>query len=101
DLPALKYSIMINGVTQLLMMKADVLNNFREIKICTHYQLPNGEVIDKLPFEINDEHLTPVYRTIRGWNCSLEEVSAYDQFPVELRDYVDLLEKELHVPIKM
>ena len=101
DLPALKYSIMINGVTQLLMMKADVLNNFREIKICTHYQLPDGEIIDQLPFEINDGHLTPVYKTVRGWNCSLAEVTAYDGFPVELREYVDLLEEELHVPIKM
>ena len=101
DLPALKYSIMINGVTQLLMMKADVLNNFREIKICTHYQSPEGEVIDELPFEINEGHLTPVYKTVRGWNCSLAEVAAYDEFPAELKAYVELLEEELHVPIKM
>jgi len=101
DLPALKYSIMINGVTQLFMMKADVLNTFPEIKICTHYQMENGEIIDKLPFEMAQENVLPVYKTIAGWNCSLAEVTSYEQFPVELREYVTFLERELNVPIKM
>src|SRR5690606_9405905 len=71
DLPALKYSIMINGVTQLFMMKVDVLNSFEEIKICTHYQLQNGETIDKLPFEMANEPVLPLLKTIEGWKCSL------------------------------
>ncbi len=101
DLPSLKYSIMINGVTQLFMMKADVLNIFEEIKICTHYELPTGEVIDRLSFEITDMEVKPVYKTMKGWFTSLADVRSYDEFPSELRDYVSFLESELMVPIKL
>lgn len=101
DLPALKYSIMINGVTQLFMMKADVLNIFEEIKVCTNYELPTGEKLDKLSFEITDLEVQPVYKTMKGWNCSLSDVRSYDDFPVELKDYVAFLEAELNVPIKL
>lgn len=101
DLPALKYSLMINGVTQLFMMKADVLNIFEEIKVCTHYQVKDGEVIDQLPFEIGEVELEPVYQTLKGWHQDLSEVNSYDEFPTELKDYVSFLEKELNVPIKM
>jgi adenylosuccinate synthase len=101
DLPALKYSIMINGVTQLFMMKADVLNIFEEIKICTHYELPDGSKVDRLTYELNDDEVKPVYITVPGWFTSLAEVNQYEKFPMELRNYVDLLEKELGVPIKM
>jgi len=101
DLPALKYSIMINGVTQLFMMKADVLNIFEEIKVCTAYQLPSGEHIEKLPFEINDLDAKPVYKAMKGWYCSLEDVKTYDEFPDALKEYVTYLEQELQVPIKL
>lgn len=101
DLPALKYSILINGVTQLFMMKADVLNIFEEIKVCTAYKLPSGEQLEKLPFEINELDIKPVYKTMKGWNCSLEGVSTYEEFPAALKDYVTYLEKELQVPIKL
>ncbi|MEY3565112.1 MAG: hypothetical protein RJA23_1282 [Bacteroidota bacterium] len=101
DLPALKYSIMINGVTQLFMMKADVLNIFEEIKVCTAYELPSGEQIEKLPFEINELDVKPVYKTMKGWHCSLAEVTQYDEFPVALKEYVTYLEEELKVPIKL
>jgi adenylosuccinate synthase len=101
DLPALKYSIMINGVTQLFMMKADVLNIFEEIKVCTAYELPSGEQIEKLPFEINELDAKPVYKTMKGWYCSLADVRNYDEFPGELKDYVAYLEAELQVPIKL
>ncbi|SIT17720.1 adenylosuccinate synthase [Belliella pelovolcani] len=101
DLPALKYSIMINGVTQLFMMKADVLNIFENIKVCTHYQLPDGSLVDRLSYEINEQEAKPVYKTIKGWNQSLAHVANYDDFPSELRNYVSLLEEELGVPIKM
>ena len=101
DLPALKYSIMINGVTQLFMMKADVLNIFEEIKVCTHYELPSGEKIDRLSFEISDVDAKPVYKTLKGWNCSLANIDSYEKFPVELKEYVSYLEDELNVPIKL
>ena len=101
DLPALKYSIMINGVTQLFMMKADVLNIFEEIKVCTAYELPSGEQIEKLPFEINELDIKPVYKKMNGWYCSLADVTQYDEFPEALKEYVTFLEGELQVPIKL
>ncbi|MBN3584390.1 adenylosuccinate synthase [Algoriphagus aestuarii] len=101
DLPALKYSIMINGVTQLFMMKADVLNIFEEIKVCTHYELPSGEKIDRLSFEISEVDAKPVYKSLKGWNCSLANIDSYEKFPAELKDYVSYLESELQVPIKL
>lgn len=101
DLPALRYSIMINGVTQLFMMKADVLNIFEEIKICTHYELPSGQRIDRLSFEITDMEVQPVYKVMKGWYQSLQNIHSYEDFPTELRAYVDYLEKELNVPIKL
>ena len=101
DLPALKYSIMINGVTQLFMMKADVLNIFEEIKVCTAYELPSGEQIEKLPFEINELDAKPVYKTMKGWHCSLADVKTYEEFPAPLKEYVNYLEQELNVPIKL
>ncbi len=101
DLPALRYSIMINGVTQLFMMKGDVLNIFEEIKICTHYELPTGERIDRLSFEISDLDVKPVYQPMKGWNTSLKGIREYDDFPIELKDYVTYLENELGVPIKL
>lgn len=101
DLPALKYSIMINGVTQLYMMKADVLNIFGEIKVCTHYELPSGEKIDRLSFEISEVDAKPVYKSLKGWNCSLANIDSYEKFPSELKEYVSYLENELNVPIKL
>lgn len=101
DLPALRYSIMINGVTQLFMMKADVLNIFEEISVCTHYELPTGERIDRLSFEISELDVRPVYKIFTGWNCSLAAVRSYDEFPSALKEYVSYLEEELQVPIKL
>ncbi|MDI1324632.1 MAG: adenylosuccinate synthase [Algoriphagus sp.] len=101
DLPALRYSIMINGVTQLFMMKGDVLNIFEEIKVCTHYELPTGERIDRLSFEITDLDVKPVYKVMKGWHCTLANIHSYEEFPAELREYVHYLETELKVPIKL
>jgi adenylosuccinate synthase len=100
DLPALKYSIMINGVTQLLMMKADVLNIFSTIKICTKYQLQDGTITDMMPYEIVTEKITPIYTEMKGWSTSLSNISE-DSMPVELSNYIDFLEKELNVPITL
>lgn len=100
DLPSLKYSIMINGVTQLLMMKADVLNIFPTIKVCTHYELKDGTVTDILPYELVNEKITPIYHEIKGWGDSVAGIQA-DNMPLELNQYIDFLEKELQVPITM
>ena len=101
DLPALKYAIMLNGVTQLFMMKADVLNIFEEIKVCTHYQLPDGTITDELPYNIVEEDVEPIYETLKGWNQSLGHVKQYDQFPIELDEYVKFLESKLNTPINI
>lgn len=99
DLPALKYAIMVNGATQLFMTKADVLNIFEEIKVCTHYKLPDGTITDRMPFTINDGDVTPIYKTIKGWHKSLSNVHHFNEMPQELVDYIDFLEQELQVPI--
>ncbi len=101
DLPALKYAIMLNGVTEMLMMKADVLNIFKEIKVCTHYKLGNGSLTDMLPYDLCDENYEPVYKTMKGWNCSLAGISSYEGLPVELSDYINFLESQLNVPITL
>lgn len=98
DLPALKYAIMVNGVTELTMMKADVLDNFETIKVCTHYII-NGEKLDYFPFDINDAEVTPVYEDIKGWNSDLTKLNSYADTPNELKDYIRYLERNLEVPV--
>ncbi len=98
DLPAMKYAIMINGVTELSMMKADVLSCFEKIKVCTHYEI-NGEVVDYLPFDINDVEVKPIYEELEGWNCDLTQLQSFEEAPQALKDYVLYLEKALEVPI--
>jgi adenylosuccinate synthase len=100
DLPSLKYSIMINGVTQLLMMKADVLNIFPTIKICTQYKLADGSITETIPYELVHEKIEPIYTEVKGWNTSLEGITE-TKMPKELSDYIDLLEKSLGVPITL
>lgn len=100
DLPSLKYSIMINGVTQLLMMKADVLSAFPVIKICTNYKLSDGTITETLPYEIVNQKITPVYTELPGWNTPLSGTSE-SGLPSKLMDYVNFLEKALNVPISM
>jgi adenylosuccinate synthase len=100
DLPSLKYSIMINGVTQLLMMKADVLSIFPVIKICTRYKLSDGTVTDQVPYEMINEHITPVYEEVKGWNCELKGLKE-THLPIELQEYVNFLEAQLGVPISL
>jgi adenylosuccinate synthase len=99
DLPALKYAMMINGVTQLIMMKADVLNIFDEILVCTAYEMPDGTITDQIPFEITDIKVKPIYETLKGWACSLEGMRDFNELPVELADYIKFLEKHLNLPI--
>lgn len=98
DLPALRYAIMINGATELSMMKSDVLDCFETIRVCTHYII-NGEKIDYFPFDIIDADITPVYEDIKGWNTNLTKLTSYDDSPKELKDYVVYLEEKLGIPI--
>ena len=99
DLPALKYAMMINGVTQLIMMKADVLNIFEEIDICTAYKLPDGTITEQLPYDMTDTIVTPVYETLKGWHCSLEGIRKFEALPTELSVYIAFLEEKLALPI--
>jgi len=99
DLPALKYAIMINGVTELSMMKGDVLDTFETIQVCTHY-MHNGEKIDYFPYNI-DDNTTPVYTEMKGWNIDTTKVTDETEFPQELSDYIAYLEKELETPISI
>ena len=99
DLPALKYAMMINGVTQLIMMKADVLNIFEEIDVCTAYKLPDGTITEQLPYDMTDTIVTPVYETLKGWHCSLEGIRKFEALPTELSAYIAFLEEKLALPI--
>lgn len=96
DLVALKYAIMINGVTQLIMMKSDVLDSFETIKACVAYE-KNGVVTEDMPYDT--EGWKAVYKEIPGWKTDLTQMTSEDQFPQAFKDYVDYLEKELETPI--
>ena len=100
DLVALKYAIHINGVTQLMMMKGDVLSGFKTIKICTSYKTKEGS-IKHLPFNIEPEHVTPMYIELPGWKEDLTKLTSEEQFPKEFNNYIAYLEKELETPIKI
>jgi len=97
DLVALRYAIMLNGVTQLIMMKSDVLDGFDEIKACTAYRI-NGEETRDFPFSIDGE-IEPVYTTIPGWKTSLGKMRSYDELPDAFKSYVRFLEAELGTPV--
>ncbi|MEG2865966.1 MAG: adenylosuccinate synthase, partial [Mucinivorans sp.] len=97
DMVALKYSVMINGVSELIMMKCDVLNDFDEIKVAVAYKVDGVETLE-IPYETSAK-IEPVYRTFKGWNCDLGDVRSYDEFPSELKAYVEYIEKETGVHI--
>ena len=98
DLVALKYSLMLNGVTQLIMTKTDVLDTFDVIRIATAYSI-KGELTDQMPFDL-DAEVKPVYTEMPGWNTDLTGVRSKEQFPKELKEYITFLEKELKVAVK-
>ncbi len=100
DLVALKYAVQVNGVTQLMMMKGDVLSGFDTLKICTQYKY-KGETISHLPYNIEPENVTPIYTEVKGWKEDLTGMTEASQLPKALNDYIDFLEKELEVPIKI
>ncbi len=100
DLVALKYAIQVNGVTQLYMMKGDVLSGFDTLKVCTGYNY-NGETINHLPYNIEPENVTPVYVEKKGWKADLTGMTTYEQLPAELKEYIEFIESEVEVPIKV
>jgi len=99
DLPALKYAIMLNGVTQLVMTKADVLSGFDSIKVCTHY-IQNGEKIDYMPYDTISVPVEPVYETLEGWAQDITDIEEPGQIPATLKNYIQYLENQLGVPIR-
>ncbi len=98
DLVALKYAIMINGVTKLIMMKSDVLDGFKTIKACTAYEI-DGKVTDRFPFAIDSDKVKPVYKELPGWETPMSSMTSEKEFPEAFNNYVAFLEKELGTPI--
>ena len=97
DLVALKYSVMLNGVTELIMMKADVLDQFDTIKICVGYEI-DGVVTEEFPFELNDS-VKPVYAELPGWKTDLTKIKNQNEFPEELNNYINFIEDEMGIPV--
>ena len=100
DMVALKYSIMLNGVTDLMMMKADVLDDFEEIKVATAYKI-EGEISEEVPYDMSDTDIEPVFTKVKGWNKSLSGVTSFNSMPEELVQYVDFVEKQTGVQVSM
>lgn len=98
DLPALRYAIDLNGVTDLIMMKSDVLSGFDTIKVCTSYKY-KGTEIDHLPYSIEENLIEPVYTELPGWKEDLTSIENYDDLPQQVKDYVDFIQREMGVPI--
>lgn len=99
DMVALKYSVMMNGVTSLIMMKADVLNDFDRLKVAVAYRV-NGERTTEFPFETAGE-IVPEYREFEGWKCDINSMRSYDEFPRQLKEYIEFIERETGVPVKI
>ena len=100
DLVALKYAVRVSGVTQLIMMKADVLSGFETLKVCTSYNY-QGKDIQHLPYNIEANNVTPVYTEFNGWKEDITKISKVSEFPKELDEYIAFIEKELEIPIKV
>ena len=100
DLVALKYAVRVNGVTELMMMKADVLSGFESLQVCTGYQY-KGERIDHLPYSIDESHLKPLYESVKGWKKDLTGLTKAADLPPALNEYIAFIEKEVEVPIKV
>tara|TARA_B110000285_G_scaffold134093_1_gene150326 strand:+ start:1022 stop:2293 length:1272 start_codon:yes stop_codon:yes gene_type:complete len=100
DLVALKYACQINGVTQLMMMKADVLSGFKTIKICTSY-LYKGNEIEHFPYDINSENIEPIYKNFNGWEDDLTQKEDFDDLPKSLKEFISYIEKELNIPMSI
>ena len=100
DLPALKYAIMIGGITQIAMTKIDVMNGFDKVSVATHYHY-NGQLTEELPYDLSSVEVEPIYETHAGWKEDLDGVTEYDEFPDAAKQYIEKLETYLGVPISM
>jgi adenylosuccinate synthase len=100
DLVQLRYAIMVNGVTELAMMKSDVLGIFEHINVCTHY-LINGEKVTNFPYDVTDLEIEPVYEQLEGWHCDLTALENFESAPTPLKNYVTYLQAQLNVPIRV
>jgi adenylosuccinate synthase len=100
DLVALKYAVEVNGVTQLYMMKGDVLSGFEELKVCIAYNY-KGEEISHLPFNIEDHNVQPIFKTFEGWSQNITETKTFEDLPSQLKEYVSFIESYLEVPIQV
>lgn len=100
DLVALRYACQVNGVTQLMMMKADVLSGFKTLKVCTAYNY-KGKEIKHLPYNIEAENVSPIYSSFKGWEEDLTAMDSVDTLPKALMEYIEFLENELQIPIKI
>lgn len=100
DLVALKYAVQVNGVTQLYMMKGDVLSGFETLQVCTGYNY-KGQEINHLPYNIEPENVTPILTEMKGWKADLTGMTTYAELPQELKEYIEFIEKEVEVPIKV
>ena len=99
DLVALKYAVMVDGVTGLIMMKSDVMDDFDTVKVATAYKI-NGEVVDYFPYEVTD-NLEPVYTEFKGWKTPISGIRKYEDFPAEFKAYVEFIEEQTGVPVKI
>lgn len=99
DLVALKYACMINGVTQIVMTKADVLDEMEKLKVCTAYQMENG-VSGEIPFQMNRDRPEPIYIEVNGWHQDITEILSYESMPVAMKDYISFMDKTLGVPVR-
>lgn len=100
DLVSLKHSINVNGVTELIMMKGDVLSGLEKLKICTKYRYKN-EIIEHLPYTIDDSSVEPIYEEVEGWNEDITQIDNYQDLPNNFKKYVTFLEKNLELEIKI
>ncbi|MFR9566104.1 MAG: adenylosuccinate synthase [Rikenellaceae bacterium] len=99
DMVALKYAIMVDGATQLIMMKSDVMNDFETIKVAVAYEI-DGERTEDFPYTVECE-IKPIYREFKGWKCDICGIRKYEEFPVEFKEYVEFIEEQTGVPIKV
>jgi len=98
DLVALKYAVEINGVTQLMMMKGDVLSGFKTLKACTSYNY-KGEEISHFPYNVEAHNVTPIYTEFKGWKEDLTSMTSIEELPKELNDYIKFIEEFVEVPV--
>lgn len=99
DLVALQFACMINGVTQIVMTKADILDGLEELKVCNAYDI-NGEKISKIPFQMNKMVIGASYQSFKGWNTDITKVKTFEDMPAEMNSYINYLNEFLKVPVK-